>query len=654
MRARIFLPALAVVVTLLAPISQSALAFAGYASAPLDVTATPIAGGIRVGWSVPTDVDSGVTGYRVEYSTSGTTGTWILAASTGGATRSYDILGLSQSATYVRVAATTSAGVGTYGYPWTKIYGTTSLQRDANGYVVYENGFGLGGSDPFTTKSNAAFSRVRYRIDATISSVAYYAEADAYKWPNGTNTDSRGGWNPSVSSLMIPSNNSPYTYFVQANVADLNVYSNNSNVSKGKGLSGRLEIWPRNYGTAANGLSPAGDGATYDYDDTWNSDGSYGSFQVHDMTNLKPVFVWNDSAYGVTAEVGFGRNTGTHPDWTFCSDGGIRGSCPAPSYFRIQIFINEPVTPLPDSTPPVVSRIDTKIYAKNGDTLTVRSSEVGTVYLVKNSISVTSFSSISGAPSNQKNSVSISTAGADTVLTTSGLQDGIYNLYAVDSMNNVSTALANTITMDSTAPTISNIAVSSSGSTITLTASETMTKTGVGENLYTISDGGTSVAVESTGGTANQLQISINRAIPAGAVVTFAYNPANGLSGRWTDLAGNQLAAISSQTITNNSTTGVSISLTVPALIYKGVIASISTTVNYAGKVTFLNKGKRIAGCVSKRASGTPPITITCNFKAAFRGSTDLSAIFTPSNQSMAVVTAPIVNRFIFTKTSRR
>ena len=49
MRARIFLPALAVVVTLLAPISQSALAFAGYASAPLDVTATPIAGGIRVG-----------------------------------------------------------------------------------------------------------------------------------------------------------------------------------------------------------------------------------------------------------------------------------------------------------------------------------------------------------------------------------------------------------------------------------------------------------------------------------------------------------------------------------------------------------------------------------------------------------------------------
>ena len=83
--------------TLLSPITPMASAIGGYASAPTSVTSTAIAGGLRVTWSVPVDVDSGVTGYRVEYSTSGTSGTWTLATTTNSSTYTYDILGLSQT-----------------------------------------------------------------------------------------------------------------------------------------------------------------------------------------------------------------------------------------------------------------------------------------------------------------------------------------------------------------------------------------------------------------------------------------------------------------------------------------------------------------------------------------------------------------------------
>jgi hypothetical protein len=43
-----------------------------------------------------------------------------------------------------------------------------------------------------------------------------------------------------------------------------------------------------------SGLKPAGVAGVYDYDDLPTIAGSYASFQVHDLDNLKPVFVWND------------------------------------------------------------------------------------------------------------------------------------------------------------------------------------------------------------------------------------------------------------------------------------------------------------------------------------------------------------------------
>ena len=659
MRLRVGILLIALVAVLFAPAPEKALAFGGYASAPLSVSATAIAGGVRVGWSSPTDGDSGVTSYRVEYSTSGTSGTWNLATTVSSSTTSYDIVGLNQVSTYVRVAATTAAGIGTYGYPWVNIYSTIQLRRDSSGNVTYETGYGLSslGGQASNTYASSSFSRIKYRLETTISSSSTYAEADFYTWPSGGATGSSADSTaPSIAGIAIPSVNAGQRWIVQANISDMNVYSNNSAVTKVAGASGRLEIWPWNYGWGPSGLTPAGSSNSYDFGDTHNGAGSYGSFQVHDVSNSKPVFVWNNTGYSnsYTAEVAYGINPVANPDWTFCSQGGSWGSCPSPTPFKLIISINASVTPLADTTAPTVSRIDAKSIAKNGDTITVRSTEAGMVYLVNSSVSVSSVANITSASASNKNSVSVA-AATSTTLTISSLADGTYNLYAADQFNNLSAAIVGTIRIDNTAPIASSIAVNASGTSILLTASETITNSAQVAGIYTLSDGGASLSVTSTSYSGLVATLNLNRAVPSGAIVTFAYSPSGGAAGgRWIDVAGNELAAISSRTITNNSTSAISVTLTAPSTVYKGVVVNLSLSVGASGKVTFTAGGKRIARCISKSATGTTPITVTCSWKPTVQGNQTLGATLYPSVAGYATTNASSINRFVLKRTNPR
>lgn len=658
MRLRLGLLTAAVFATLLSPIAPTAQAFGGYASAPLSVSSTPIAGGLRVTWSAPADVDTGVSGYRVEYSTSGTSGTWSLATTTGGSTYTYDIVGLSQIATYVRVAAITSAGVGTYGYPWTKLYGTINRQRNSSGYIIYESGYGVSAGEPYYTKANESFTRVRYTLNTTLTSngTSNYADVDFYKWENaGDSTKTTNSTaNATVQNLSIPTPVT-FTHIIQANVTDLNVYSDYGTVTDGKGLNGRLEIWGIDYGWATSGLSGTGSSNSYDYDDT-PSAGSYGSFQVHDMTNLKPVFVWNHHGNTVTADLNYGLNTtsNANPDSTFCGDNNGNGTCPGFSYFRLQIYVNIPATPAADTTAPTVTRIDSRSLGKNGDTLTVRSTEIGTVYLVNQSVSVSSFASISGAAAANKNSVSISSVSTNTTLTLSGLNDGFYNLYATDSFNNLSSGVLATIRVDNTAPTATSIAVNSAGSAVVITGSETLTNTLSVNGIYAISDSGSALSVTGVSFSANIATLTLSRNIPANATVYFTYTPSAGdLRGRIKDEVGNELAAIAKRTITNNSTSPITVTLTVPDPISKGVSVSISTTVSVEGKVTFTIAGKRIPGCFNKVASGSTPITVSCTFKPTLTSRQSIKATLVPT-LSAYPQTSAVVERYILKRTTTR
>jgi hypothetical protein len=309
----------------------------GAPSAPQSISQSASASGVALSWSAP--ASGSPTNYLIERSTNGTT--WTSVVTVSSATTSYTISsGLSPSTSYYfRIAALAGATQGAFGYPWTKIYGTTTSTRNDSGNIVYESGFGIAAGNAFSN-ANSNFSRVRYRLGTTISSVAKYADVDFYKWSTDKTTSSVS---PSIDNLRIPSITGAANQFtVQADVTDLNVYSDNSMVTSGFGMDGRLEIWPWNYSQGTSALLPAGDAGTFDYDDSPATSGIYGSFQVHDLENLKPVFVWNRHYVGTTAEIAYGKNPTNHPDWTFCRDG--QGTCTLPSSFSLQIYVNSPIT----------------------------------------------------------------------------------------------------------------------------------------------------------------------------------------------------------------------------------------------------------------------------------------------------------------------
>ena len=304
----------------------------GASSAPQNITQSASASGVALSWSAP--ASGSPTNYVIERSTNGTT--WTSVTTVSSATTSYTISsGLSPSTSYYfRIAALAGATQGAYGYPWTKIYGTITPTR-SSGSIVYESGFGIAGAGNAFSTANANFSRVRYRLGTTISSVAKYADVDFYKWSSDKTASSVS---PSIDNLRVPSTSGTSSQFtVQANVTDLNVYSDNSVVTSGYGMAGRLEIWPWNYGTERSGLSPAGDTGLYDYDDTPTGANDYGSFQVHDLDNLKPVFVWNRHT---NPEIAYGKQSSGHPDWTFC----LGATCPTPTSFSLEIYVNSPIT----------------------------------------------------------------------------------------------------------------------------------------------------------------------------------------------------------------------------------------------------------------------------------------------------------------------
>ncbi|MCH1918087.1 hypothetical protein L9G15_01430 [Shewanella sp. A3A] len=96
-----------------------------------------------------------------------------------------------------------------------------------------------------------------------------------------------------------------------------------------------------------------------------------------------------------------------------------------------------------DTTPPVPT-VSTQTVAE-GDTITVTSSEVGTVYLVSADVSVSSLSDITSLDDDQYNQQAIDEANVSTAVGTDGLAGGEYVLYALDKAGNLSAASNNTV-----------------------------------------------------------------------------------------------------------------------------------------------------------------------------------------------------------------
>ncbi len=77
MRFKIALLLAAVLGTLISPITPQAMAVSTVPSAPQDIAVTAVEGGLSITWSAPAAISSGILAYRIEYSNSGASGTWL-------------------------------------------------------------------------------------------------------------------------------------------------------------------------------------------------------------------------------------------------------------------------------------------------------------------------------------------------------------------------------------------------------------------------------------------------------------------------------------------------------------------------------------------------------------------------------------------------
>jgi hypothetical protein len=676
--------AISVIVAVIAPLFVSMPAQAagtyGAPSAPQGIAQSASASGVALSWSAP--VSGSPTNYVIERSTNGTT--WTSVVTVSSATTSYTISsGLNPSTSYYfRIAALASATQGAFGYPWTKIYGTTTSTRDSSGNIVYESLFGIAVGDAFST-ANANFSRVRYRLGTTIESIAKFADVDFYKWSTDKTASSVS---PSITNLRIPSTAGTSSQFiVQADVTDLNVYSDNSEVTSGFGMDGRLEIWPWDYGTSVSSLWPAGNGGNYDYDDTPTGGSSYGSFQVHDLDNLKPVFVWNRHS---SPEIAYGKQSSSNPDWTFC----LGSTCPSPDAFSLQIYVNSPITTSAVITPANSAAPTITGTTTFGETLTSTTgtwSNTPTSYTYQWSRSATSggsYANISGAvnsthrlvaadvgqylkvtvtatnASGSASATSVATAqiakatptfsswsnvtktfgDANYTVAAPTVTGSIAGSFAYSSSNTGVISISGTtftvegggsatITATFTPTDTANYNSASTTNTVTINKASqsaitiTTTTATYGSNLTLTSTGG------STGGTYNYSKVSGNCTL-SGAVLT---PTATGNCVVQSNLATttNYLAETSTATTITISSGTVSASLTLaPGNLIFRQAKNITAVATVAGTITFRVAGKVLPGCKNRSVNAGNSFTATCSYRPSSHSYVTISATLNPTD----------------------
>jgi hypothetical protein len=96
-------------------------------------------------------------------------------------------------------------------------------------------------------------------------------------------------------------------------------------------------------------------------------------------------------------------------------------------------------------------------------------------------------------------------------------------------------------------------------------------------------------------------------------------------------------------TITNANETSTVGAPTFSAATVKGVTLTISITSNVVGRARFFVNGKRIPACLSRSTSGTyPNFTVTCSWKPPVIGRHNVSASFTPTDNTFSASNSPV------------
>lgn len=122
-----------------------------------------------------------------------------------------------------------------------------------------------------------------------------------------------------------------------------------------------------------------------------------------------------------------------------------------------------------------------------------------------------------------------------------------------------------------------------------------------------------------------------------------------------TDSVGNARTRTFAIVITNLNEPSTTTPPSVSGMAYKGIVISLTVTVNSPGTVRFFLAGKRIAGCLSRPTSGNyPNYTATCQWKPPVMGFQNLTAELTPSDPSFSRSTSAVGTFWVYKRATLR
>ena len=274
-----------------------------------------------------------------------------------------------------------------------------------------------------------------------------------------------------------------------------------------------------------------------------------------------------------------------------------------------------------------------EVILMNTENATVQSSELGTAYLVKSTLTqpTTAAELLTLETNNDTsvNHVTITAINTNTNLALTGLVDGSYNLYTVDTAGNLSLASSTAVTVDNIAPILGTKTVDSD--TLTIETDSVLGGTPLSAD-FTVLVG--DITLSSTDYTVSlndkNIVITLNSAITRSDIVKVAYSGTS-----VTDVAGNTIATFTSDTVTNQTLSGIDSTIT--AVAFEEPNLSIVLTGTNFNKILDLGNGELYTTDVTTRLNwdnidwyidGTTPI---------YFSSTDITSVYVNNNTTITI-----------------
>ncbi|MTA02289.1 MAG: hypothetical protein F2578_03025 [Actinobacteria bacterium] len=122
-----------------------------------------------------------------------------------------------------------------------------------------------------------------------------------------------------------------------------------------------------------------------------------------------------------------------------------------------------------------------------------------------------------------------------------------------------------------------------------------------------------------------------------------------------TDSVGNAASRTFFIVVSNVYESSVTTAPAVTGDVYKGIVTTITVTVNAPGSVRFLWSGKKIPGCLARPTSGNyPNYTATCQWKPAVTALQTITAEFISSDSSFSRSSSAPSSFWVLKRTTRR